>query len=61
MGRRLVETAELARELSVTTRTLQRWRREGLITPAEETLGGHARWDVDAVREQIRQLRSKEE
>ena len=57
---RLVTTGELARALGLHTRTLQRYRAEGLITPEIESKGGHARWDVEKVKEQLRALRRKD-
>jgi Predicted transcriptional regulators len=57
--RRLLTTAELARALGLSARTIQRYRQAGLIRPAEVSLGGHARWDVDDVREQIARLRKE--
>ena len=57
--RRLITTAELARALGITARTIQRYRADGHITPAEETLGGRARWIEEDVREQMRQYREQ--
>jgi DNA-binding transcriptional MerR regulator len=57
--KRLLTSAELARELGLTARTIQRYRREGMITPEFESVGGHARWDPDKVRQQIRELRNR--
>lgn len=51
-------SGELARELGISPRTVARYVREGLLEPTETTLGGHYRWDVDQVRQQIRELRS---
>ncbi len=59
--RRLVTSGQLAEELGISTRTVSRYVREGLLTPTETTLGGHHRWDIDEVREQIRQLRQRDE
>lgn len=56
-GHRLITSTELARELHVSRRTIGRWHAAGWITPAETTLGGHHRWDIDAVRAQIERLR----
>lgn len=56
---RLVTTGELARALGLHTRTIQRYRAEGTITPDVESRGGHARWDVDRVKTQLRQARHK--
>ncbi|MGH8576150.1 MAG: MerR family transcriptional regulator [Gammaproteobacteria bacterium] len=36
--------------------TLHRWWRTGLVTPAMVTAGGHARWDVEDLRAQLRAL-----
>jgi hypothetical protein len=49
-------TGQLASELEVHVRTVQRWHREGLIRPAWVTPGGHPRWDVDDVRRQLADL-----
>ena len=50
-------TGDLARELGISTRTVARYVREGLLAPNEVTLGGHYRWDIEDVRQQIRELR----
>lgn len=52
----LLFTAELAKRLRVAAGTVQRWRRDGLITPALVTPGGQARWVEADVREQLRRL-----
>lgn len=52
----LLFTAELARRLRVAAGTVQRWRRDGLITPALVTPGGQARWVEADVRDQLRRL-----
>lgn len=54
--RRYLTTAELARALSVSATTLQRWRREGKIVPVLVTAGGQARWVEADVRDQLRAL-----
>lgn len=58
-GRPLISTSELAKALGVSARTIQRYRSEGLITPAEETLGGRARWIETDVREEMRRIREQ--
>ena len=55
----LLYTTELAKRLRVAAGTVQRWRREGLITPALVTPGGQARWVEAQVREQLRQLQDR--
>jgi hypothetical protein len=56
---RLVTTSELARALGLHTRTIQRYRAEGVITPEIETPGGHGRWDIEKVKQQLRELRQR--
>jgi excisionase family DNA binding protein len=53
-SRRLVATGEAARALSVSVQTLQRWVRDGTVTPTATTAGGHHRWDIEDLREQVR-------
>jgi ParB-like chromosome segregation protein Spo0J len=53
---RLVTTAELARALGLSTRTIQRYRQGGVLVPDVVSAGGHARWDVDKVRSTLRSL-----
>lgn len=57
----LVTTTEAARELGIGRSTLARWWADGLVTPALVTAGGHARWDVEDLREQLRDLRQRDE
>lgn len=51
--RPLVRTSEAARELAIDPSTLTRWAQAGIVTPALRTAGGQARWDLDALREQV--------
>ena len=53
---RLVSSAELARAVSVSPRTIQNWWAAGLITPDLVTAGGHARWNIERVRDRLREL-----
>ncbi len=57
---RLVTTSELARALSLSKRTIQRYRSLGVLVPELESPGGHARWDVENVKQQLRDLRRKD-
>jgi DNA-binding transcriptional MerR regulator len=60
---RLVTSAELAKALGIHFRTVQRYIAAGDITPELRTAGGHTRWSVEKVRQQLRELnerRSKE-
>lgn len=61
MSDRFVTTAEAAKALGVSNRTLARWAREKRLRPASTTLGGHHRWDLDDLREQIRLLQQSDE
>lgn len=61
MPDRLVTTAEAAKTLGVSDRTLARWTRDGRLKPTMTTLGGHYRWDLDELREQVRALQEHDE
>jgi DNA-binding transcriptional MerR regulator len=56
---RVVSTTALARALGLSPRSIQRYVTAGLITPEFVTPGGHYRWDVDNVRQQLRELRAR--
>jgi DNA-binding transcriptional MerR regulator len=58
---RLVTTAELARALGLSARTIQRYRQTGLLEPELVSAGGHARWDIDKVRSRLRSLAERAE
>ena len=58
---RLVTTAELARALGLSARTIQRYRQTGLLEPDLVSAGGRARWDVDKVRSELRSLAERSE
>ena len=51
-----VEVQRVAWELGISTATLTRWAAAQLVTPAERTAGGHYRWDLPVLREQVRRL-----
>jgi DNA-binding transcriptional MerR regulator len=53
---RLVTTAELARALGLAPRTIQKYRQDGILTPDLESAGGHARWNIERVRDELRRL-----
>lgn len=52
-----VPTGVAARELGIGRATLARWWAEGKVKPAFVTAGGHARWDVADLRQQIEEWR----
>ncbi|MFD1516702.1 MerR family DNA-binding transcriptional regulator [Pseudonocardia yunnanensis] len=56
---RPVTTGELTKELGLSVRTVQRYRREGWISPVLVAQGQHARWDIDQVKEQLRVMAEK--
>ena len=58
---RLVTTAELARALGLSARTIQRYREGGVLVPELVSAGGHARWDVAKVRTRLRSLAERPE
>ena len=58
---RLVTTAELARALGLSARTIQRYRQGGLLVPDLVSAGGHARWNVEKVRSRLRSLAERPE
>jgi len=57
--KRLLTSAEVARALGLSVRLIQQYRADGLLTPKMETPKGHARWDLDEVREQLAALRRR--
>jgi len=49
-----VPTGDAARALGISSATLTRWKHAGYVSPAEETIGGHFRWDLTSLRAQLR-------
>ncbi|MDQ4103775.1 MAG: MerR family DNA-binding transcriptional regulator [Actinomycetota bacterium] len=58
---KLVSTGVAAREIGVAAATLVRWWQQGLVTPTLVTAGGHARWDMADLHEQLNTLRLSED
>ena len=58
---RPVSTTELARALGLSARSIQRYVTAGMIEPEFTTPGGHYRWNVERVRQQLRALRERGE
>jgi excisionase family DNA binding protein len=52
----LVSTAEAARALNVDRATLSRWAKAGHVRPAQKTIGGHMRWNLEELRRQVRSI-----
>ena len=57
----LVATGVAARELGIDRGTLVRWWQHGLVTPAIITAGAHARWDIQDLRQQLKDRRQRDE
>jgi excisionase family DNA binding protein len=57
---RLVSTGEAAKVVGVHVRTLQAWAKDGVVRPALVTPGGHQRWDVEDLLQQLRDQRLKD-
>jgi 8-oxo-dGTP diphosphatase len=51
----LLSTADAAREIGISERSLARWAREGRVRPAFTTPKGWLRWDMDDLRRQLAQ------
>ncbi|WP_433282139.1 helix-turn-helix domain-containing protein [Pseudonocardia xinjiangensis] len=58
---RLLSTGEAARELGLNSRSISRWAKEGLITPALVTPGGQYRWNLEDLRAELRTLRARDD
>lgn len=56
LGGDLVTPREFAALLEVSSRTVERWRKEGRVRPAASTKGGHARYSLEQV-ERVREER----
>lgn len=57
----LVATGVAAEQIGVARSTLARWWAQGLVKPALVTAGGHARWDVEDLKRQLRERPPAEE
>lgn len=49
----LVSSGEAAEAVGIPRSTLHRARKAGKLIPAEQTPGGHTRWDLDDLRRQV--------
>lgn len=56
-----VPTGIAARAVGVDHATLVRWWKRGYVTPELVTPGGHARWDLDDLKRQLRDTRQNDE
>lgn len=56
---RLLTTAEAAKLMSVSRRTLARYAERGDLVPTMTLPSGHYRWSLDDIRRQLRELRER--
>jgi DNA-binding transcriptional MerR regulator len=57
----LLTTAQAARELGISPRTLARYAQRGILVPTMVLPSGHRRWDMDDLRRQLREQRERDE
>lgn len=60
-GRDLVTTGEAAKAIGVGRATLARWWANGLVKPDLITAGGHARWNIETLKADLRRMAQGEE
>jgi predicted site-specific integrase-resolvase len=58
---KLVTTGVAADALGVAHNTLHQWWKKGIVEPTVVTAGGHARWDLDELKEQLRRKRKPDQ
>jgi DNA-binding transcriptional MerR regulator len=56
----LLTTAQVAKLIGISPRTLVRYAERGYVTPAFVLPSGHRRWKIDELRRQIRDLAAKD-
>lgn len=56
MAEELLTTAQVARELGISSRTLIRYADRGWVTPERTLPSGHRRWRLDEVKRQLAEL-----
>jgi hypothetical protein len=57
----LVPTETAAKAIGVSRRSLVRWWNDGVVTPDLVTPGGHARWNVEHLKAQLREQQAQDE
>jgi excisionase family DNA binding protein len=57
----LLTTAQAARYLGISRRTLARYAEIGWIKPTVTLPSGHHRWNLDDLRRQLREARQRDE
>jgi DNA-binding transcriptional MerR regulator len=58
-GNELLTTAQAARQLGISTRTLVRYAEKGYVKPEMVLPSGHRRWILEDVRRQLRSLQAR--
>jgi DNA-binding transcriptional MerR regulator len=58
---RLLTTGEAAKAIGVGRATLARWWHDDLVKPELVTAGGHARWDLEDLKRQLREMRERQD
>ena len=56
---KLLHTSEAAKALGISARSIARWAAEGKIVPDLVTPGGHLRWSIENLRQQLLELRER--
>jgi len=56
----LPTTAQVAKQLGISSRTLERYAERGWVTPARVLPSGHRRWSLEDVRCQLDALRDQD-
>jgi hypothetical protein len=57
----LVHTSDAAKALGISARSIARWAAEGRITPDLVTPGGHMRWNIANLRQQLEEARERDQ
>lgn len=61
MAERLLSSGELANALGVSRGAVIKWTNQGLIHPVVTTPGGHHRWRLQDVQNELNALRKHDE
>ena len=57
----LLTTAQAAQHLGVHRRTLARYAERGQLTPTLVLPSGHLRWNLEDLRRQLREMRTRDD
>ncbi len=56
MAEEWLSTSQAARAVGVSPRSLARWVQDGDLEPHMVTVGGHYRWNVERLRQELAEL-----